>query len=122
MSLPLYDLNMRAETLANTRKECLSLRAKGAEGGKSKWDEIEAMRPTRAGMLIPLALLNGRKSRGSVSPSTSGGRHTYKVNTAMGVTAPGVEEDVSRPISARILDVFMFHSSWYKHCLCEHYI
>ena len=30
MSLPLRDLNMRAEMLANTREECLSLQAKGA--------------------------------------------------------------------------------------------
>ena len=33
VSLPLLDLNMRAETSANTREECLSLRAKGAKGG-----------------------------------------------------------------------------------------
>ena len=84
---------MRAETLANTREECLSLRAKGAKGGKPKWDEIKAVRPASASMLIPLALLNGRQSRGNVSPTTPGGRHTYKVNTAMGVTALGVEED-----------------------------
>ena len=48
MSLPLWDLNMRAETLANSREECLSLRAKGAKGGKPKWDEIEAVRPASA--------------------------------------------------------------------------
>ena len=73
MSPSLWDLNMRAETLANTREECLSLKAKGSKGGNAKWDEIEAVRPTSARMLIPLALLNKRQSRGSVSPTTPGG-------------------------------------------------
>ena len=76
MSLRLRDLNMRAQTLANTREECLSLLDKGAKGGKTKWDEIEALRPASAGMLIPLALLHRRQSRGSVSPTTPGGQHT----------------------------------------------
>ena len=64
--------------LTNRKEECLSLCAKRA---KFKWDEIEVVRHVSAGILIRLVLLNRPHSRDSVSPTTSRGRHTHKVNT-----------------------------------------
>ena len=84
MSLPLQNLNMRAKTLVSTRGEFSSLRAKRVKGGKTKCDEIEAVRLASAG--------NRRAEAASLVP-LRGGRHTYKVNTLMGVIAPEVEED-----------------------------
>ena len=63
------------------REECLRLKAKGAKGGKTKWDEIEAVRLECVNMLIPLVFLNIRLSKDSVSPITPGVRHTDMFNT-----------------------------------------
>ena len=82
-----------------TRKGCLNLGAEGANGGKAKWDEIEAVIPASAGVFIPFSLLHRWHNRGSVSRTTSGARHT------LGVIAPRVEDDVSRssqPRAARL--------------------
>ena len=53
-------------------------------------------------MLILLALLKRLKIRGSVSPTTSDGRHTYKVYTTVGVTTPGVVDDVCKSSEPRM--------------------
>ena len=59
---------MRTITLADAREEFLRCRTKGAKGGDSKRDEVKAMGPASASMLLLLTLLNRCKSRGSVSP------------------------------------------------------
>ena len=58
--------------MAYAGKELLNLRPKGAKGGETKWDEIEAVGPTSASMLVTLTLLNRCKSRGGVSLTTTG--------------------------------------------------
>ena len=56
----------------DAREELLGLWPKGARGGETKQDGIEAVGPKSAIMLVTLALLNRCKTRGSVSLTTTG--------------------------------------------------
>ena len=64
---------MTVVALVDAGEELLDLRPKGAEGGETNWDEVEAMGPARVSMLVTLTFLNICESRGSVSPTTTGG-------------------------------------------------
>ena len=64
---------MTTVTVADARDELLRRRIKGAEGGETERDGVEAMGPVNASMLRPLTLLNRCKSRGSISPFAASG-------------------------------------------------
>ena len=72
MSIPKRHPDMRHVALIHAREELLCLRPLGAKGGETKQDEIEAVGLVSASMLVTFALLNKCKSRGDVSPTTTG--------------------------------------------------
>ena len=85
---------MRTVVQTDAREEPLRRRTKGAKGGETDQDEVEAMGPASASMLFPLTLLNRCKSGGSISPSNVRRFHTNQIHTAVGVAAPRVEVEV----------------------------
>ena len=63
--------SMRTIGLVDAREVLLSPGPEGAKGGETKRDEVEAVGPASASMLVPLTLLNRCKIISSVSPTTA---------------------------------------------------
>ena len=96
VGLPLCKTGVSAVASADAGKELLGCRAKGTKHRETERHKVEAVTSTHLGVLVPLRLLNNSKSGRGIPPTPACRRDSDKVDTAMAVITPPVEEDVSR--------------------------